>query len=240
MNLHQKLLELQKAVTFVAKDGKNMSDKYDYTSSSGILSVVRPKMDELGLLLFMDANDAVFHEGMTKSGTTRFLVEVWYTFTWVDVDSGEKLSVKWYSNGADLAGEKAPGKAATYAEKQFLLKNLHIPTDRDDPDRDAKSKSGEPVQKGTAAAKETAEYCRKAILQMLGELYSRDVGEVENALQVLTKSDERGFAGVRTVDELTDSAAQVTYGKLKPRYEKKTGKKFTFDSKEGDTDADTV
>jgi len=42
--------------------------------------------------------------------------------------------VNWYAQGIDLAGEKGPGKALTYAEKYFLLKFFNIATSADDPD----------------------------------------------------------------------------------------------------------
>jgi hypothetical protein len=54
--------------------------------------------------------------------------------TWVDTESGEELSIPWYGQGVDLAGEKGVGKALTYAEKYFILKQFNIPTDKDDPD----------------------------------------------------------------------------------------------------------
>ena len=51
MNLFEKLLEMQKAVDTVIKDGKNQSDKYDFASDENVLDRFRPLMDENRLLL---------------------------------------------------------------------------------------------------------------------------------------------------------------------------------------------
>ena len=91
----------------------------------------------------------------SKNGTTRFMTEIYFNMVWVDVDSGETLEVPFYAQGVDLAGEKGVGKAASYAEKYFLLKFFHVATKKDDPDNDNRTKSGEIRQRGTAAAKET-------------------------------------------------------------------------------------
>ena len=41
MTLHEKLLEMQKRVDGVIKDGKNSSDKYDFASDENVLGIFR-------------------------------------------------------------------------------------------------------------------------------------------------------------------------------------------------------
>lgn len=226
MKLHEKLFELQKAVSLITKDGENKSDKYDYVSGEAVLSIVRPKMDELMLLLIPTVVSAALHEGVTRSGTARFTTEIFYTFTWHDVESGEELSVPWYAQGVDLAGERGVGKAATYAEKTFLLKFFHVPTDKDDPDSDRRTGRGEKATRGTGAGKETADYHRKAITQMLNEIYSGDCEKVKAGLVAMTKSERRGYAGVDDVAKLSDAALPVTYSKIKKAYAERMGQPF--------------
>lgn len=226
MNLYEKLLEIQKRVDGIIKDAKNTSDKYDFASDENVLDRFRPMMDEFGLLLIPHISQTNLHEGTTKSGTSRFMTEVWYDMTWHDVESGDELVVPWYAQGVDLAGEKGVGKAATYAEKYFLLKFFHVPTKRDDPDSDGRTGNGEKKQKGTAAAKENAEYYRKAIPQMFDELYDGDAEKIKAGYIALTKSDSRGYAGVDCIDAIKDIALPVVYGKLKKIYEKRMGKAF--------------
>lgn len=225
MNLYEKLLAIQKAVPVVKKDGLNQSDKYKYASGVEVLNTIRPLMDELGLLLIPRVDAATMHEGATRSGTTRFLTETFWTFTWHDVESGEELSVPFYAQGADLGGERGVGKAATYAEKTFLLKFFHAATS-DDPDNDNRTKSGELKQKGTAAAGETVAFMREAVPAMLIEMCEGDEEKIKAALIHYTKSDSRGYKGAENVGDISDAALPVVYGKISKEYVKRTGHKW--------------
>lgn len=235
MNLHEKLMAIQKAVDTIIKDGKNQSDKYDFASNENVLDRFRPLLNQHDLLLIPRMESAALHEGQTRSGTARYLTEIYFTMIWHDVESGEELSVPWYAQGVDLAGEKGVGKAATYAEKTFLLKFFHVPTNKDDPDNDKRTGTGEKTTRGTAAAKETAGYHRKAITQMLDELYSGDTEKIKAGLIAITKSDKRGYAGADDVSKVSVAALPVVYAKIKKTYESRTG--HDFELKKEDTDA---
>lgn len=232
MNLCEKLLEMQRKVDGLIKDGKNLSDKYDFASDENVLDRFRPMMDELGLLLIPSVRDARVHEGTTRSGTARFLTEVFCTMTWRDAESGETLEVPWYAQGVDLAGEKGVGKAYTYGEKYFLLKFFHVPTRKDDPDGDKRTGSGEKAQRGTAAARENEAFFRAAIPRMLGELFGGDVDKIREAYLYYTKSPSRGYEGVDSLDKISAAALPVLYGKLKEVYKKRMGREFAMKEEE--------
>lgn len=232
MNIYEKLLEMQRRVDGVIRDGKNTSDKYDFASDENVLDTFRPIMDELGLLLIPAITGAQLHEGTTRSGTARYLTEVVFSMIWHDVESGEELKVPWYAQGVDLAGEKGVGKAATYAEKYFLLKFFHVATRKDDPDADRRGSNGEKRQRGTQADAETQDFQRKSISQMLNELYEGDAEKIRAGLIAITKSDRRGFLGFDSVDKLSPAALPVAYAKVKKSYEARTG--HAFELKEGE------
>lgn len=226
MNLYEKLLEMQRRVDAVVKDGKNVSDKYDFASDENVLDTFRPLMDEFSLLLIPSVGSVSVREGTTRSGTARFLTEMHFNMIWHDVESGEELIVPWYAQGVDLAGEKGVGKAATYGEKYFLLKFFHVATKKDDPDNDRKTTNGEKQQRGSAAAKETADFHRGAIVGMLSDLYNGDEGKMKEALIAMTKSDKRGYPGTDNAVTLSDAAAAVVYAKIKKAYESRTGHEY--------------
>lgn len=228
MNLYEKLLTMQTKVDGLIKDGKNTSDKYDFASDENVLDRFRPMMDELGLLLIPRVESAQLHEGATRTGTTRFLTELRLVMVWHDVESGEELAVPWYAQGVDLAGEKGVGKAFTYGEKYFLLKFFHVPTRRDDPDNDKRTRAGEKPQRGTAAARESAGWFRQAIPQMLHELYSGDREKIASAYVFYTKAPSRGYAGVDNLAAISDAALPVLYGKLKRVYAERMGHEFAL------------
>ena len=228
LTLGEKLLEMQKKVDSVVKDGKNQSDKYDFASDENVLDTFRPLMDELGLLLVPEITGTNVMEGTTRSGTARYLTELRMLMRWIDVESGAELIVPWYAQGVDLAGEKGVGKALTYGEKYFLLKFFHVATKKDDPDSDGRTGNGEKRQRGTQAQKENLDYYRAAIPQMLGELYGGDAEKIKAALLSMTKNDSRGFAGVDDVAKLSPASLPVAYAKIKKAYTARLGKDFTL------------
>lgn len=134
MALYKKLLELQKAVVGLTKDKSGNS--YQYVSGDKILGIVRPKMDDLGLVLVPEVLDSHFNreDYNTKNGQkSEMFCAVKMRFTWIDADSGETLSCEWASSGMN-AWDKGLGSALTYGERYFLLKFFHIATDKDDVD----------------------------------------------------------------------------------------------------------
>ena len=135
MKLLQKLLEIQKAVDNFTKDKKSFG--YDYASGNQVLHTIRPKMNELGLLLKQEILevkstriDYVNNKGKEKS---EILNEVKQKFTWIDTETSEREECMFFASGMN-DWEKGLGSALTYAERYFLLKFFHVPTDNDDPD----------------------------------------------------------------------------------------------------------
>lgn len=238
MNLFEKLLDIQKSVDAFVKDGTNLSDKYDYVSGNAVLDTIRPKMNELGLLLIPATTEGRVHEGITKSGTTRFMTEIVKEFIWIDCESKDTYSVPFYAQGVDLAGEKGVGKAETYAEKYFLMKFFHVPTNKDDPDNDGRNSDGEKKQKGTQAGKESLDMQKGAIAQILTEIYGTDEEKKKAAIVFNTKNDSRGYAGVDNIESVSTAAIPVLYSKLKQAYQKRTGKEFEYKTTEDNTNAD--
>lgn len=146
MNLYQKLVEIQKVVKGLGKDAN--ASTYQYVSGSKVLNYIRPKMDELGVLLVqeIDEIDNQRIDYAVKSGQkSEMLTKVTMTFTWIDAESGEKLPVKFGANGMNN-WDKGLGSALTYAERYFLLKFFHIATDEDDIDALPPRGNEEPVK----------------------------------------------------------------------------------------------
>lgn len=228
MNLYEKLLDIQTRTQAIIKDMTVGEGKQSYkaVSSVQVVEQIRPMMDEHKLLLIPNVTDARVIEGKTSSGTSRYFTEMFFTMVWHDCETGEELSVPAYAQGVDLAGEKGVGKAHTYNEKYFLMKFFHIPTPADDPDQDSRTKSGEKAQRGTQADKENKAMLRKAIPQMLDEMYSGDADKIKAAYIALTKADNRGYPGVDNLAAVSDAALPVLYGKVKKNYEKRLGKPF--------------
>jgi len=134
MNLYQKLLEIQQSCRGLGKDKAGLN--YRYVSGDKILNHVRAKMDELGLLLKQEITEIINHrqDYTTRNGNrSEILSKVLMRFTWVDCESGE-TDVNLFGANGQNDWDKGVGSALTYAERYFLLKFFHIPTDEDDID----------------------------------------------------------------------------------------------------------
>lgn len=136
----RKLLEIQKSVRALSKDAKAYN--YDYVSGDKLLALVRPKMDELSLMLLPEVLDVttetVTYRSWDKQARAAVdKTEVLYTLkmrmTWLDAETGGTLQQEWAAAGLN-AFDKGFGSALTYGERYYLLKLFHLQTDKDDVD----------------------------------------------------------------------------------------------------------
>ena len=137
MNLWQKLIEIRKAIDNFEKDINGYG--YSYVSGSQVLSKIRPKMDELGVLLKIETNDTLWSTFDYKNNKgeekTDFIVSGKVNYTWINADNPEEreeCSFDIFGQQDDIS--KAYGSGLTYSERYFILKTLQAPTDSDDPD----------------------------------------------------------------------------------------------------------
>ena len=154
MNVYQKIIEVKKVVKNFLKDAETSGKgSYTYTSGSQILSSIKEKMEEVGLL-FLPVETV--HRGWTTFNyrnsygdeKTDFIVEGELYYEWINADDPtdrQRVSFEYYGQQNDIS--KAFGSALTYSERYLLLKSLGAPTDEDDPDKftDDKTKRQAPT-----------------------------------------------------------------------------------------------
>jgi hypothetical protein len=162
-----KLLELQRCSRAFKKDKQAFN--YQYVTGDKLLAIIRPKMDDLGLILIPSITSVTTEpvtyqvwDGKAKELVDKMeiLAKVEADFTWFDTETGDSLKQHWAGTGMN-AFDKGFGSALTYAERYFLLKTFHLATDRDDAlatERDAaiaeaeeKASEQRAAQKGAAA-----------------------------------------------------------------------------------------
>jgi hypothetical protein len=193
MNIYQKLLEVKKHVDFLKKDTKG--HQFLYNPSSQVIASVRDKMNEVGLFLECRIESPVLHS--KNENEKQYLTELFMKMIWVNVDKpDERIEIPWYGQGLDT-GEKGVGKALTYAEKFFILKQFNIPTDKDDPDAHqtpknnkgneatANAKSNEPTEE-LANSKQVG--LIKVLVKSIGMV--KKVPDLEVLQKALGKEDE--------------------------------------------------
>lgn len=134
--IYKKLLDIQKEVRGLMKDKQEATKKFSYVSGEKVLGFIRPKMDDVGLLLIPEviSSNYIRQDYSTSKGAkNEMFVSIEMKFTWVDTETDETLECKWASSGMNNF-DKSLGSALTYGERYFLLKFFHIPTDIDDVD----------------------------------------------------------------------------------------------------------
>ncbi|NGM63549.1 hypothetical protein G5B30_16690 [Sphingobacterium sp. SGG-5] len=162
MSIYKKLHEIQKSVRGLGKDKDTKSqynpNGYAYVTGTKVLGHIKPLMDDLGLLLKQEvlSIDNTRQDYTTAKGHPKqeILSKVEMRFTWVDVETGETDVNLFGANGMN-DWDKGVGSALTYAERYFLLKYFHIPTDEDDIDNPDRKPSPTDEDDKKSAKKET-------------------------------------------------------------------------------------
>ncbi|MDQ0414195.1 ERF family protein [Mesobacillus stamsii] len=216
LSIYQKLLEVRKIVPYLQKEAQG--HQYQYVGSSQVLSAVRQQLDRLGILLTVKiighnvSSETV--ENKDKNGnlkrTTTYFTELDLEYTWINADNpSETLSLPFYGQGVDIAGEKGVGKALTYAEKYFLLKQFNIATDKDDPD--AFQEKSEVYKKPEPISSEEIGELKMKVLEF-ARLRGKTEQDVLKALAVdditiLTSSE--GKSAIKTLNGWISAARKV-------------------------------
>lgn len=150
--LYKKLLLIQDSVENFVKNKQAFN--YSYVDGNTVLNHIRPLMNDTGLLLKQEVlsieNERYDYKTAKGVEKTEVLCKLMMKFTWIDTESGERDENFFGANGMNDF-DKGVGSALTYAERYFLLKFFHIPTDADDIDalkRDV-STTNKPTQRPT-------------------------------------------------------------------------------------------
>lgn len=152
MCVGKKLLKIQQATRSLQAnaEGQTGAARYNYVSGSKLLSIIRPKMDELGLILTQEVigiDNQLTTYPTSKGNKTEMFTTIHLRFTWLDAEDGSTIVNEFFANGMN-AFDKGLGSALTYAERYYLMKTFHIATDEDDVDALVKEEAiEEPVKK---------------------------------------------------------------------------------------------
>lgn len=160
LNIYQKLLCISNDLETVAKNlsvgvGKS---SYKAVGEADVLRAVKPLEEEYGVYSYPVSRNIVessviesvdFNGNVKKQQFMR--LEIVYRFVNTE-NPAEFVDITSYGDGID-SGDKATGKAMTYADKYALMKAYKIITG-DDPDQHAseelRAKEAKPVAKATA------------------------------------------------------------------------------------------
>ena len=137
LNIYQRLNEVRKAVEYVQKDKKVEGQGYMAVTHDAVTALVRPHLVAQGILIVPTLVEAKVAETGTTTGkgTPIIRYEGVYDIAFVNCDDpNDKIIGRFGSHALDQ-GDKAPGKAISYAVKMAMLKIFSLETGEDEEQR---------------------------------------------------------------------------------------------------------
>lgn len=146
MNIYQRLNEVRKRVEYVQKD-KDVGGKYMAVTHDAVTALIREHLIEHGVMIVpsLVSSRVVETKMTTGKGVPYIRYEATYKLDFVNCDEGDSASVLIESHAID-EGDKAPGKALSYATKYAILKLFSIETGEDEEARPQVKVAREPAK----------------------------------------------------------------------------------------------
>jgi hypothetical protein len=137
-NLYQRIAAVMARVEYIKKDSKVTAGRESYTAVShdAVIAKLRGPMLDAGIVSTVtQKGDSVIFEGQTRAGTAKIRFQALFTVSYVNIDDpSDRLDINIEAHAEDM-GDKAPGKAASYAVKTAHLKTFSLATGDDDEQR---------------------------------------------------------------------------------------------------------
>ena len=197
MNIYQRINAVMQAVKYVQKDAT--VERYKAVSHDQVVSVAREELVKAGIVVYPEQSCGSVVEVMqTKSGGRMALYSGDYTVHFVNIEKPtDRIIVPVQAHAMDN-GDKAPGKAVTYATKTALLKVLCLETGENDESRAEVRELSQPVTDEQA--------------ETLKSLLAETESDTAKFLNTVCKA--KGLGSVASVDELPRSAYEFAHGAL--------------------------
>ena len=135
MNIYQRINAVRKAIGYVQKD-KAVSTgggSYKAVTHDAVTGMVRASLIEHGVVIVPSVLTATFHQKEPEA--KQRLYEATYQIEFVNIDDPADRIVTNQNAHALDNGDKAPGKAQSYATKYAILKLFNIETGEDEESR---------------------------------------------------------------------------------------------------------
>lgn len=199
MNVYQKINEVRRKVDYAQK--AKQVEGYKAVTHDQITALTREHFVEHGIVIVPNVlRSAVKETGTTTSRGTPFVrLEVTYRFDVVNADDpSDKFSADIEAHALDH-GDKAPGKALSYAKKSLILKLLEIESGEEEEDRQDqfKPKGGNTASQLTKDAFNALPKDRKNVI-------------LDTATQIVDAlNEDRDFDAYALCESITDTEEKV-------------------------------
>ena len=130
-NLHQRIIAVMQQVKYVRKDvtvNAGAGGKYPGVSHDAVASILHGALADNGIVMRVTQDSSQTLEGQTKSGSPKIRYSGWYEVALINADDPQDRETYRVEAHAEDSGDKAPGKALSYAVKMILLKAFVLET----------------------------------------------------------------------------------------------------------------
>lgn len=144
-NLHQRIIAVMQQVKYVRKDvtvNAGAGGKYPGVSHDAVASILHGALADNGIVMRVTQDSSQTLEGQTKSGSPKIRYSGWYEVALINADDPQDRETYRVEAHAEDSGDKAPGKALSYAVKMILLKAFVLETGEND---EARESPDEPI-----------------------------------------------------------------------------------------------
>ena len=136
MNIYQRINAVRKSITYIQKD-KSVSagpaGSYRAVTHDAVTGMIRQHLVEHGIIIAPTLIDSVFHA--KEEGAKQRLYSASYDVRFINMDAPDEcVTIRIEAHALDN-GDKAPGKAISYATKYAILKLFNIETGEDEESR---------------------------------------------------------------------------------------------------------
>lgn len=140
LNIYQRINNVMKVVEYVQKDSQisGAGANYKAVTHDQVVSVARKALVEEGVMIYPNQlkGEFIVKRDLTVTPPIKMgLYAGTYEINFVGVDKGDKITATIEAHANDN-GDKAPGKALTYATKSAILKVLCLETGENDESRE--------------------------------------------------------------------------------------------------------
>ena len=144
LNIYQRLNAVRDAVKYLQKD--KAVQGYKAITHDAVTAACREHLIKHGVMIVPDQVSSIVTDvGQTQGGATIIRYEARYNIRFVNIDNPDDCVSMQIEAHANDHGDKAPGKALSYAVKYAMLKLLSIETGENEESRVEIAKGLEPI-----------------------------------------------------------------------------------------------
>lgn len=137
-NLYQRIIAVMQEVGYVKKSttvSAGTSGSYMAVSHDAVAAKLRAQMIKNGIAMHVSLVASDDTVGQTKSGAPKYRYSATYDVSFINIENPDDRQTWRMEAHAEDGGDKAPGKALSYAVKMVLLKAFMLETGESDESR---------------------------------------------------------------------------------------------------------